>query len=120
MIQIHLEQLQFFGYHGLYPEERLIGGNFIVDITIDHQPNNQIIYTLEETIDYSIVYEMIHQRMKIPTNLLETIATEFCFEIINKFESVQAIRFSIKKLHPPIHQFTGNVGVSFQLKRSEI
>jgi dihydroneopterin aldolase len=120
MIHIHLEQLQFYAYHGLYSEERLLGNEYIVDIKIDYQPDKKIIHSIDETIDYSKVYEMIAQRMKIPTDLLETIATEFCFQLMVKYQNVESIYFSIKKLHPPINQFIGNVGVSFQLKRSEI
>jgi dihydroneopterin aldolase len=120
MIKIHLEQLQFFAYHGLYQEESLIGSNYIVDIILEHEPSNKIIHSIDDTIDYTKVYEMINQRMKIPTGLLETIATEFCYHLMEKFESVQAIQFSIKKLHPPINQLIGNVGVSIHLKRSEL
>jgi dihydroneopterin aldolase len=120
MIQIHLEQLHFYSFHGLYQEEKLIGNDYTVDIILDHQPTKKIIHSIEETIDYSKVYEMIVQRMKTPTDLLETIATEFCYEIMKKYDSVQNIHFSIKKLHPPISQLIGNVGVSFQLNRSDL
>jgi dihydroneopterin aldolase len=120
MIQIHLEQLQFYAYHGLYQEERSLGNEYIVDIHIDYQPKQKIIYSIEETIDYSKVYELIAKRMKVPSDLLETIATEFCFQLMEKFSSVQGVQFRIKKMHPPIKQFIGNVGVSFQLKRSDL
>jgi dihydroneopterin aldolase len=120
MMQIHLEQLQFYAYHGLYQEERVLGADFIVDIMIDYQPTNKIVQFIDETIDYSKVYEMIALKMKKPTELLETIATEFCFQLMDKYQSIQLVQFSIKKLHPPIHQFVGNVGVTFQLKRSEL
>jgi dihydroneopterin aldolase len=120
MIQIHLEHLQFYAYHGLFKEERLVGNDFIVDIKLDYLPDKKIIDSIDETIDYSKVYEMIAQRMKTPSELLETIATEFCYQLMGTYESVQSIQFSIKKLHPPIKQFIGNVGVSFQLNRSEL
>jgi dihydroneopterin aldolase len=120
MIQILLEQLHFFAYHGLYPEERILGNNYTVDIHVTYLPNTQLIRSIDQTIDYSIVYEMIAKRMKEPTALLETIATEFCYQLMEKFVSVQTIQFSIKKFNPPITKYVGNVGVSFQLKRSEI
>jgi 7,8-dihydroneopterin aldolase/epimerase/oxygenase len=120
MIQIHLDQLQFYAYHGLYQEERILGNDYLVDITLDHQPENFMIQSIDETVDYSKIYQMIAQRMKIPTELLETIATEFCVEVMKKYLSVQAIQISIKKLHPPIPQFIGNVGVSVHIKRSEL
>ncbi len=120
MIQIFLEQLQFYAYHGLYPEERILGNNYMVDIRVTYQANTKLLHSIEQTIDYSIVYELITQRMKKPTDLLETIATEFCHQLMEKFESIQTIQFSIKKMKPPITKMIGNVGVSFLLKRSEL
>lgn len=120
MIRIHLEQLHFFAHHGLYEEERILGNEFIVDINIQYLPNQKIIHSINETIDYTAVYDLLTERMKHSTDLLETIATGFCYQIMEKFPSVQTIEFSIKKLYPPIQKFKGNVGVSFQLKRSEL
>jgi len=120
MIKIHLEQLHFFGHHGLYEEERILGNDFLVDVTIQYLPNQKIIQSINETVDYTAVYKLLAERMKHPTDLLETIATGFCHQIMEKFPSVQIIEFSIKKLHPPIQKFVGNVGVSYQLKRAEL
>jgi dihydroneopterin aldolase len=58
--------------------------------------------------------------MKAPSDLLETIATDFCFQIMKEFPSVNFVEFKIKKMNPPIKKFIGNVGVSFCLKRSEM
>ncbi len=120
MIQIHLEQLQFYAYHGLFQEEKLLGNEYLVDILLDYQPNKKLINSIEETLDYTKVYELIAQRMKQPTDLLETIATDFCYQMMEKYEALQSIQFSIKKMHPPIYQLMGHVGVKFQLKRSDI
>jgi dihydroneopterin aldolase len=120
MIQIFLEQLQFYAYHGLYPEERILGNNYVVDIVVNYQTNTRLIHSIEQTINYAEVYELIDQRMKKPTDLLETIATEFCHQLMEKFPSIQKIQFSIKKMNPPISKMIGNVGVSFQLKRAEL
>ena len=81
---------------------------------------SEVINSIDETIDYSKVYELISQRMKLPTDLLETIATDFCHQMMAKYETLQSIHFSIKKMHPPINQLIGHVGVKFQLKRSDI
>lgn len=120
MIKIHLEQLHFFAHHGLYEEERILGNEFIVDINIYYLPYQKIIHSINETVDYSAVYGLLAERMKHPSDLLETIATGFCYQVMEKFSAVQTIEFSIKKLCPPIPKFEGNVGVSFQLKRSEL
>ncbi|MEI8075398.1 MAG: dihydroneopterin aldolase [Bacteroidota bacterium] len=120
MIKIHLDQLEFFAYHGLFEEERMLGSEFLVDICIHYQPSQKIIRSINETIDYTVVYDLLEQRMKIPTNLLETIATEFCHQLMDTFPTIQMVEFGIKKLNPPIQKLVGSVGVSIQLKRSEL
>ena len=120
MIRIHLEQLQFYAYHGLYKEESVLGNEYIVDITLEYQPEQKLISTIDQTVDYTKIYELIAQRMKIQTDLLETIASEFCYQILHQFKSVDSIFFTIKKLNPPISQCRGNVGVSYQLNRSDL
>lgn len=119
MITIHLEQLRFFAYHGLFEEERLLGNDFLVDIQLQYHPHQKMIYAIEETIDYTQVYEMIANRMKEPTDLLETIATDFCNQVMVKFAAVDTIQIYIKKLNPPIATFIGTVGVSYQLNRKD-
>jgi dihydroneopterin aldolase len=120
MLKIYLEELQFFAYHGLYEEERILGNEYVVNINIDYLPNQKIIHSINETVDYTAVYDLLAERMKHPTDLLETIATGFCYQVMEKFPSVQNIEFNIKKLNPPILKMIGHVGVSFQLKRSEL
>jgi dihydroneopterin aldolase len=120
MISIHLENIHFFAHHGLYEEERVLGNEFLVDLIVHYQPNQKIIHSITETIDYTAIYELLAERMKHPSDLLETVATGFSYQLMEKFPSILVIDFHIKKLSPPISKFTGTVGVSFQLKRSEL
>jgi dihydroneopterin aldolase len=55
--------------------------------------------------------------MQRPAKLLETLATEVASEIFAKFSNVEEVVISIFKLHPPIINFPGSVGVTYQLKR---
>ncbi|MEI6585999.1 MAG: dihydroneopterin aldolase [Sediminibacterium sp.] len=118
MLTIHLDAVKFYAYHGIFKEEKTLGNNYVVDIKIEVSTNNQIVQSISETIDYAEVFNMLQKRMQIPTPLLETIATDFCYTILNKFQLASSIDFSIKKMNPPIEEFIGNVGVQFKLKRS--
>jgi dihydroneopterin aldolase len=56
--------------------------------------------------------------MKKPVHLIETLATEIASEIIAKFPIATEVNISISKLHPPIKNFEGSVGVTFKIKRN--
>jgi dihydroneopterin aldolase len=118
MLSIHLNNLLFHSYHGLYEEESVLGNDFKVDITVWHQPARIPVRTLHETINYVTVYELVKKRMETPTLLLETLATTIAQEILATFKQAEKVNISIDKLQPPIRDFHGSVGVEFELKRN--
>ncbi|MGB3006274.1 MAG: dihydroneopterin aldolase [Chitinophagaceae bacterium] len=112
-LTIKLNNLRFFAYHGLYGEELKIGNEFEVNVTATILTEKSVINDIEETVNYSVVYEIIKLRMKQPTRLLETLAMEIADAIHNSFPQLTKIDLAIKKLLPPIEQFIGNVEVTF-------
>ncbi|SDX50275.1 dihydroneopterin aldolase [Hydrobacter penzbergensis] len=118
MLSIHLNNLLFHSFHGLYEEETVLGNDFKVDVTVWHQPARIPVKSLHETINYVTVYELIKKRMETPTLLLETLATTIAQEILATFQQAEKVKISIDKLQPPIPDFHGSVGVEFELKRN--
>jgi dihydroneopterin aldolase len=71
-------------------------------------------------LDYVAVYDLVKARMDEPTPLLETIVIDVAQQILAQFSIVEEVQISIKKLHPPIPQFRGSVGVSYTFKRDDL
>jgi len=113
MLTISLNNLRFFAYHGLYPDEKIAGAEFEVNVQISF-PERAQIYEINETINYEEVFEIVKRRMDETTPLLETIAIEICNEISLKFPEIEEINITISKLKPPIPDFRGSVSVSYQ------
>jgi len=113
MLTIHLHNLKFHSFHGLYEEEKIAGNDFELNVNIALNSNGKI-KKLGDTVDYVDVYEIIKNRMAIPTALLETVAQDLAQLIYEYDTRIRTIDISIKKLHPPIANFTGNVGVSYK------
>lgn len=116
-MQIHLQKVKFYAYHGLHAGEEIIGGEFEVSLTTSYLPIQIPIKKIKETVDYTVLLDIIRERMQKPAHLLETLATEIASEIIAKFSIVTAVEISISKLHPPVENFEGSVGVTFEIKR---
>ena len=116
MIKISLHNLLFFAYHGVHEEEKILGGNYEVNADLLYEETSPIIKSLHDTIDYSVVYGLIKQRMMKPTPLLETIAMELAAELKKAFPVTNEISIHIKKINPPITAFTGSVEVSYGKK----
>ena len=113
MFTIHLHQLKFFAYHGLYEEERKTGNNFEMDVDVEADIPGSVT-KLEHTVDYAAVYQIIEARMKQPTALLETLAHDLAEKIHQYDNRIKSVSISIKKLSAPIKFFNGIVGVSYK------
>jgi dihydroneopterin aldolase len=117
-MQIRLQKVRFFGYHGLDAGEEITGGEFEVSLVTNYIPAQIPLKNIEDTLDYTILLALVKEKMKKPVYLLETLATEIASEIIAKFSIVTEVVISISKLHPPIKNFEGIVGVTFKMKRN--
>ena len=112
MITIHLNNLIFFSHHGLHEEETIVGTHFEIDAEISFLENKKIV-ALNETINYVSVYNIIKEHMKRPSRLMETVAMQIAEDIFEKNNYIRIINISIRKLNPPINNFTGKVGVTY-------
>lgn len=118
MLTIELSKLRFHAFHGLYHEEKKLGGDFEVNLSVQHQPAKLPVMHLDETIDYMAVYRVVKEIMLRPEPLLETVVTMIAEEILRKFSHAEEVTVSITKLNPPIIAFEGTVGVKYILRRN--
>jgi dihydroneopterin aldolase len=118
MLKIELSNLQFHGFHGIHEEESKTGGNFEVNMVVYFEPSVIPVRHMNETIDYTKLYELVRRRMEKPTRLLETLATEIALEVLSAHSKIQEVSVNIKKLNAPIPFFNGKVSAEYTLKRS--
>lgn len=113
MITLHLHKLKFTSYHGVYPEERINGNEFEVNLEVTYDEMGAEITSIEQTISYEELFYIVKARMDIPTPLLETIAIDIGNTIHNKYSFAKSIKINILKHHPPIEELNGVVGISW-------
>ena len=117
MIKIALHGAEFFAYHGFYPEEQILGTSFIVDIEVSFTPAADVkADEIEDTVNYEHLYEIAREEMQQPKKLIETVAQGILDKIKVKYNYVDAIEVSIKKLNPPLGCKVGysNVVISYK------
>jgi len=118
MMTISLHKLGFHAYHGIYQEEKVLGGTFEVNLSVHYSPPVLPVTDLNQTVNYAKLYELVKQEMEQPCPILETFVTKLAADILAQFSIVEEVEISIIKLRPPIIAFEGSVGVSFRLKRN--
>jgi dihydroneopterin aldolase len=72
-----------------------------------------IITSIEQTVNYVEIYRIVEERFSEYKNLLETCAMEICEALHEQFSEIRRVSISIKKINPPITNFTGSVGVFY-------
>jgi 7,8-dihydroneopterin aldolase/epimerase/oxygenase len=112
MFTVHLNNIKFFAHHGVHNEEGIIGTDFEVSVSVSFDAPEKVI-ALNDTINYVQVYEVIKNRFAIPDRLLETLAHCIVDDIYAIDNRITTINISIYKIHPPISNFIGTVGVTY-------
>jgi len=85
--RILLHGIQFYGYHGVYDEERRLGQRFLVDVELRLDFSRAASEDdVSATVDYSQVHAVVLEigtRQKF--KLLETLATRIASAILERF-----------------------------------
>ena len=100
---IHLEDMEFYSYHGHYKEEQVIGNKFIVDIVI-HTSLRKAADSdkLSDTLNYQEVYNIVKNEMSIKSYLLENIASRIINAVFSGFQGIESITVKVSKLNPSL------------------
>ena len=101
---IQLHNLEFYAYHGLLPQERVVGGHYRVDVELSLTPPLRALTedVIDDTVNYAEVYALIRQQMEQPVNLLEHLAHRITQGLYAQFPQIQAVKLSVTKVSPPI------------------
>ena len=110
---IELKNLRFFAEHGMYQEEMKVGNEFEVDITIGCKSPKKTITSIDQTINYVEVYRIIQEEFNIRKYLLETCAMQIAEKLQLQFPEIEELTICIRKMNPPITNFTGSVGITY-------
>ena len=117
--KIQLNQMLFYGYHGIFQEEKKLGQRFAVDLTLE-MDLRQAGETddLQYSIDYGHVYQLTKEVVEGPAkNLVEAIAEEIAHHLLEQFDGLHACRVQVIKPDPPIPGHYQSVAIDIYRKR---
>jgi len=113
---IQLQKLSLFGRHGVFEEEKLVGNDFEINLSLTVKAPKEKLKAIADTINYAEVYQIVKEIFSKPESLLETIAMIIAEDLKSRFPALKKIAVQIIKLHPPITGFTGSVSVTYNRK----
>ena len=103
MSKIYLEDVKIYAYHGVLPEENIIGTYYILNLEI-HTDLWKAAESddLNDTISYADINDILHQEMQIKSKLLEHVAGRIINKINKKFSNVSYVKLKLTKTSPPM------------------
>ncbi|CAL1517329.1 dihydroneopterin aldolase [Chitinophaga sp. MM2321] len=113
MLTIALEQASFHAYHGYFPEETIIGNDFILDIAV-RIPGTVPVDDLSETVNYQGLYEIAKAVMAVPKPLLEEVVYALSDLLKERYPAIQQSTVTLRKMNPPMGASIRNSMVSLE------
>jgi dihydroneopterin aldolase len=113
--QVSIEDIRIFAFHGLYPEERILGNWYTLDVIVESETQPNFSDDIANTIDYSQIYVICKQVMANPVDLLETVAEKIAQKIQNDIPEEVSILVQISKENPPMGLSSGRSTVVYRL-----
>ena len=100
---IHLRQVRFHAFHGVMPQERQVGADFVLDLKVGY-PLERTMQSDEiaDTLNYAALYDLVAREMQQPSKLLEHVAGRIAEAISQAFPQVTSIDLVLTKQNPPM------------------
>ena len=100
---IELKEIKIYAYHGVDKQERIVGNDYTVRVKVKYDISKAAQSdSVEDTINYAELYDIVKQEMSIPSNLLENVVYRIVNSIKDKFPMVEGGDVEIVKIKPPI------------------
>jgi 7,8-dihydroneopterin aldolase/epimerase/oxygenase len=116
--RITLTGLRLRGHHGVYPEERRDGQDFVVDVTLwlDTGPAAES-DDVKDTVHYGRLADRLAEVVAgEPVNLLETLAARLAANCL-RLDRVRRCEVTVHKPQAPIAQRFADVAVTIRRQR---
>jgi len=111
--KIFVNKMEFYGYHGVFPEENKLGQRFMVDLVVitDLKPAGES-DDLSQSINYGELYRVCKEIVEgKPYKLVESVAEKIASTCLTEFPKAQSITVKVIKPDPPIPGHYDSVAV---------
>lgn len=122
MDKIVLKNLEFYGYHGYFPEENVLGQRF--KVTIEAYGELSLSHTsgdLDDSVSYVDIYEVVKEVFFSKNyKILEQLGYDIGKAIISRFFRIKSVQVFVMKPEVPIPVTCDYFGIQQEVKRETI
>jgi len=114
MALISVEGIRIFAYHGHLPEEKKLGGHFIVNVWVTAETSEvEKTDDLNHTVDYVKIIDIVKEQMAIRSDMIE-VPVKRIVDAILPLNKVQKVTVEVEKVQPPIDASFDKISITSQ------
>lgn len=118
--EIRLPAMRFYAYHGVDPQERVVGAEYRVSLQVAADFTRALQSDeLEDTVNYADLYACVKREMETPSLLLEHVAGRIVRAVFDAFPRIRRITLELYKQNPPLGADCKEAGVRLVVGREE-
>ena len=115
---VKVENLKIYAFHGCMEEEKIIGGDYVVNIyAVCSVGKKAFDDEIGGTVDYVDLARIAKREMSVRSRLLEAVVKRIIDCCFNEISVLDQISVTVSKLSPPIGADVESVSVSMDKKR---
>ena len=100
---VEVSKMRVYAYHGVFEQERRIGNAFEVTVKVDYPFEYAMMNdSLDGTISYADICDIIKEEMGIPSKLIEHAARRIREHLRRDFPQISGGAIKITKITPPV------------------
>jgi dihydroneopterin aldolase len=101
---IKVNGIRVFAYHGCLPEEARIGGQYVVDVSVEGAFDRaESSDALADTVDYGRITTIVKEQMAQRSRLIEHVARRILEALKGEWPGVGRFRVRVVKERPPVN-----------------
>lgn len=113
---IFLKDLRFHACHGVMPQERQVGGEFLVSLRMGYDLSKAMqTDEVGDTLNYAEVYALVKKEMEQSSALLERVAGRIVRTLFDYDQNILSIDLWLTKVNPPMGADCQGAGVELHL-----
>ena len=118
MTTLFVNGLEFYAYHGVPAEERVLGHRYIVDLELNVKSSAERTDEVSDTVDYVAVAQTVTEvSAATQYKTVERLAQVIGETLLERFARVESVNVRLAKRLPPAPIFAEELGVEINLRR---
>ena len=113
---ILLKEIRCYAYHGVAPQENLIGNEYLIDLKVDISKAART-DEVTDTVNYAEVHQVIKNEMAVPSKLLEHVSGRIIQKLFDQFPCIEEIELRLSKRNPPMGADIESAGIELHCSK---